>query len=94
MRVLLVEDDAILGVAVRDQIAADGHTVDWVRRLDEAGDSVRAVAYELILLDLMLPDGRGLDSCAPAGRRGRDAGHHPDGSRPDLGPDCGAQHRR
>ena len=61
MRVLLVEDDAILGVAVRDQTAADGHTVDWVRRLDEAGDSVRAVAYELILLDLMLPDGRGLD---------------------------------
>ena len=61
MRVLPVEHDAILGVAVRDQTAADGHTVDWVRRLDEAGDSVRAVAYELILLDLMLPDGRGLD---------------------------------
>ena len=61
MRVLLVEDDPILGAAVRDQIAADGHTVDWVRRLDEAGDSVRTVAYELILLDLMLPDGRGLD---------------------------------
>ena len=61
MRVLLVEDDPVLGVAVRDQIAADGHTVDWVRRLDEAGDCVRTVAYELILLDLMLPDGRGLD---------------------------------
>lgn len=61
MRVLLVEDDPILGVAVRDQIAADGHTVDWAKRLDEADDSVRTVAYELILLDLMLPDGRGLD---------------------------------
>ena len=61
MRVLLVEDDHVLGAAVRDQIAADGHTVDWVRRLDEAGDCVRTVAYELILLDLMLPDGRGLD---------------------------------
>jgi two-component system OmpR family response regulator len=61
MRVLLVEDDPVLGAAVRDQIAADGHTVDWVRCLDEAGDCVRTVAYELILLDLMLPDGRGLD---------------------------------
>jgi two-component system OmpR family response regulator len=61
MRVLLVEDDPVLGAAVRDQIAADGHTVDWVRRLDEAVDCVRTVAYELILLDLMLPDGRGLD---------------------------------
>ena len=61
MRVLLVEDDALLGVAVRDQIAADGHTVDWVQRLSMAGDCLSTVTYELILLDLMLPDGRGLD---------------------------------
>lgn len=61
MRILLIEDDAILGVAVRDQIAADGHTVDWVERLDDASDCVRTVRYELVLLDLMLPDGRGLD---------------------------------
>ena len=61
MRILLIEDDAILGVAVRDQIAADGHTVDWVQRLDDASDCVRTVRYELVLLDLMLPDGRGLD---------------------------------
>jgi len=61
MRVLLIEDDAILGAAVRDQIAADGHTVDWATRLDTAQDCVGTVAYELILLDLMLPDGRGLD---------------------------------
>ena len=61
MRILLVEDDTILGMAVRDHIAADGHTVDWVKRLDDAADCVRTVAYELILLDLMLPDGRGID---------------------------------
>lgn len=61
MRVLLVEDDALLGVAVRDQIAADGHTVDWAQRLGAAGDCLSTVTYELILLDLMLPDGRGLD---------------------------------
>lgn len=61
MRILLVEDDPILGMAVRDQIAADGHTVDWMKRLEEASDSVRTVDYELILLDLMLPDGRGID---------------------------------
>ncbi len=61
MRILLIEDDAILGMAVRDQIAADGHTVDWVQRLDDASDCVRTVRYELVLLDLMLPDGRGLD---------------------------------
>ncbi|MCK6453690.1 MAG: response regulator transcription factor [Alphaproteobacteria bacterium] len=60
MRVLLVEDDAILGAAVRDQIAADGHSVDWVTRLDAAADHVASAAYDLVLLDLMLPDGRGI----------------------------------
>ena len=72
MRVLLVEDDPILGSAVRDQIAADGHTVDWMTRLDAAGDCVSTVTYELILLDLMLPDGRGLDFLK-ARRAARDA---------------------
>ncbi|MBA3038099.1 MAG: response regulator transcription factor [Alphaproteobacteria bacterium] len=60
MRILLIEDDTVLGAAVRDQIAADGHSVDWVMRLDAAGDALAAAAYDLILLDLMLPDGRGI----------------------------------
>ncbi len=60
MRVLLVEDDTVLGSAVRDQIAADGHSVDWVQRLDAAGDYIFAAPYDLILLDLMLPDGLGI----------------------------------
>jgi two-component system OmpR family response regulator len=60
MRILLIEDDTVLGAAVRDQIAADGRSVDWVTRLDAAGDALRAAPYDLILLDLMLPDGRGI----------------------------------
>ncbi len=60
MRILLIEDDTVLGAAVRDQIAADGQSVDWVTRLDAAGDAVKATSYDLILLDLMLPDGRGI----------------------------------
>ena len=34
MRILLIEDDTVLGAAVRDQIAGDGHSADWVIRLD------------------------------------------------------------
>lgn len=60
MRILLIEDDAVLGAAVRDQIAADAHSVDWVTRLDAADDAIRGAALDLILLDLMLPDGRGI----------------------------------
>jgi two-component system OmpR family response regulator len=61
MRVLLIEDDASLGEAVRDHIAAEGHAVDWVKRLEDADHALAGVAFELILLDLNLPDGQGLD---------------------------------
>lgn len=60
MRLLLIEDDTILGAAVRDQVRADGHSVDWVTRLDDAGDHLASASYDLVLLDLMLPDGRGI----------------------------------
>ena len=60
MRTLLVEDDAVLGAAVRDQLSSDGHSVDWVTRLDAARDAMAGAAHDLILLDLMLPDGRGI----------------------------------
>jgi two-component system OmpR family response regulator len=60
MRILLIEDDTVLGAALRDQIAADGHSMDWVLRLDAARDALAVAVYDLVLLDLMLPDGRGI----------------------------------
>lgn len=61
MRILLIEDEESLGGAVRDHAAADGHAVDWMRDLDDAQASARAAVYDLVLLDLMLPDGSGLE---------------------------------
>jgi len=61
MRMLLVEDDHVLGQAVRDQSVADGHSVDWVKGVEDAKAAILSAAFELVLLDLMLPDGRGLD---------------------------------
>ena len=40
MRILLIEDDKVIGTAVREQIEADGHSVDWAQRLDAAGDAL------------------------------------------------------
>lgn len=61
MRILLIEDDHVLGGAVRDHVAADGHGVDWMRRLDDARAALATTDFDLILLDLNLPDGQGLD---------------------------------
>jgi len=70
MRILLVEDDTILGAAVRDHITAEGHSADWATRLDAAGDHLASMPYDLILLDLMLPDGQGIRFLQELRRRG------------------------
>lgn len=70
MRVLLIEDDAILGAAVRDHIVGDSHSVDWVGRLDRAAEHLDSAAYDLVLLDLMLPDGRGIAFLRDLRRKG------------------------
>jgi two-component system OmpR family response regulator len=61
MRILLIEDDPGLGGAVRDQIAAEGHRPDLAPTLAYARDLLATMPYDLILLDLGLPDGRGID---------------------------------
>jgi two-component system OmpR family response regulator len=69
MRILLVEDEPHLGSAVQEHVRQAGHAVDWVQRLDAADAAVRAVAYDALLLDLHLPDGRGLDFLRTLRRR-------------------------
>lgn len=61
MRILLVEDDRAIGGAVKDHASGNGHAVDWAKTLAEADEFVSVVAYDLVLLDLHLPDGNGLD---------------------------------
>lgn len=61
MRYLLVEDNAELAEAVAKRLALDGHAVDHVTTLAEAEDCIAGATYDLILLDVMLPDGDGRD---------------------------------
>ncbi|MBB3451998.1 two-component system OmpR family response regulator [Rhizobium sp. BK313] len=61
MRVLLVEDNATIGNAVQDHLLAEGWAVDWSMDLRSAMAAVIAGAYGVVLLDLRLPDGSGLE---------------------------------
>ncbi len=61
MRILLVEDAEGLGEVIQDQISDEGHALDWVQSLSHAETSLHTTHYDLILLDLMLPDGSGID---------------------------------
>lgn len=60
MRILLVEDDDMLGGAVRDHLTANGHAVDWMKTIGSSADARATTPYDLLLLDLGLPDGNGL----------------------------------
>jgi two-component system response regulator QseB len=72
MRLLLVEDDAMLGAALRAGLQQDGHAVDWVRSADEAGTAwlvAGKATYDGVVLDLGLPDGSGIDLLKRARQR-------------------------
>ena len=55
MRLLLAEDDAMIGEAVRAGLRREGYTVDWIRDGAAAEEALAAGAYDLLLLDLGLP---------------------------------------
>ncbi len=59
MRYLLVEDNRELAEAVVNRLELDGHAVDHAASLAEAEDCLAVASYDLILLDVMLPDGDG-----------------------------------
>ncbi|MGJ4954348.1 response regulator transcription factor [Bradyrhizobium sp. HKCCYLRH2015] len=61
MRVLLVEDDAMIGAAVSQALKDAAYAVDWVRDGELAIDAVRSEAYDIALLDLGLPEIDGLE---------------------------------
>jgi len=64
MRLLLVEDDPMVGDAVREGLRQDGYAVDWVRDGNAAETALRTEQYDLVLLDLGLPRRDGLDILA------------------------------
>lgn len=60
MRLLLVEDDTMIGEAVHDLLRAEDYAVDWARDGAQADAALAAQRYDLVLLDLGLPVRDGL----------------------------------
>jgi two-component system, OmpR family, manganese sensing response regulator len=63
MRLLLVEDEENLAHALKDVLTAAGHVTDVVYRGDDGWELAQTVAYDLLILDWMLPGLSGLELC-------------------------------
>ncbi len=61
MRILVVEDDNTLGRALQEFLASQGYAVDWLGTGSEAVNALSAHHYDLLVLDLNLPDMDGLE---------------------------------
>lgn len=72
MRLLLVEDDDLLGDALRTGLVQEGYDVAWVKDALAADRALLDVRTDLVLLDLGLPHGDGLQVLRRLRARGRD----------------------
>ncbi len=70
VRLLLIEDDPMIGASVQRGLKQEGYTVDWVRDGSAAELAVANSVYELLLLDLGLPRKSGLELLAGLRRKG------------------------
>jgi two-component system response regulator QseB len=61
MRILLVEDDAMVGESLMRGLTQNGHAVDWLRDGEAADTALVAQVFDIVLLDLGLPRRSGLD---------------------------------
>lgn len=69
MRVLLVEDDPLIGSGLEQGLKQEGFAVDWVKDGDAATLALRTTGYGLMMLDLGLPNRDGLSVLAALRRR-------------------------
>ncbi|PLP99685.1 response regulator transcription factor [Cupriavidus pauculus] len=60
MRILIVEDDPMLGDGMQRGLKLMGHAVDWFRTGADADRAIAAMHYDAVLLDLGLPDQDGV----------------------------------
>ena len=61
MRVLLVEDDVMIGESLREALRGQGFAADWVRDGRAADAALSTERFDAVLLDLGLPQRSGLD---------------------------------
>jgi two-component system alkaline phosphatase synthesis response regulator PhoP len=69
-RILFVEDEFAFAVAMIDRLESEGYRVEWAQTGAAAYDMARRHSFDLIVLDVMLPEKNGFDICRDLRREG------------------------
>jgi DNA-binding response OmpR family regulator len=70
MRILLIEDDPMIGKSLREDLQDSGMSVDWARNGEDGEDALSAGGYALVLLDIGLPGKSGIEVLRAARKAG------------------------
>lgn len=71
MRILIVEDQQLIGKALKKGLTEEAYAVDWVMTLADGVHLANEFEYDTLILDLMLPDGSGLELLAKLRKTGQ-----------------------
>ena len=74
MKILIIEDEIELVSTMKNYLSSEGFLCETVKSYFEAEDALSAFNYDIIILDLTLPDGNGLDLIKIIKERNKDAG--------------------
>jgi len=69
-RILFVEDEPAFAVAMIDRLESEGYRVEWSQTGAAVSDIARRHSFDLIVLDVMLPEKNGFDICRDLRRDG------------------------
>lgn len=72
MKILLVEDDPMLGSELQTALRSDNHAIDWFRQGEEGLSALAASHYDLLILDLGLPGCDGMEVLKTLRKDGKD----------------------
>src|SRR5579872_1776883 len=72
-RILFVEDEAAFAVGLIDRLKSEGYEVDWASTGTAGFEIALKGAFDLIVLDVMLPGKNGFDICRDLRREGVNA---------------------
>ena len=61
LRLLLLEDDTSLGEAISERLVKEGFKVDWAETLASSRELINTIEFDLLILDVGLPDGSGFE---------------------------------